>query len=269
MTQETPPNDGQWISLGFKRMNWGHRHLNKIWSEDNAWTLEFHPSVGVLKNSLGGNLLHQFTVQNFRTAMGSFSAAQNILSNYQNETELIGVQGLLRQGLMSTIKSLYLLQPTKKHKQVKRAEQLFDNDQSSYQQACASELRHLGMGDEATKSYDFRKHDETSMIKNSIQELKDNHGPCDDLGCPYQDLDGLSHRLLRIWLLYGSVVHGNLWHKIKDLNDATGGFAPIPTELPSAMADLGWLYAHTVTTYLERYGLSHVVDTMLIDWNDL
>lgn len=250
-------------------MNWGHRHLDKIWSEDNAQSLEFHPSVGIFENPVGANLFHQFLVQNFSTARGSFSAAQHILSDTKNRFELIGVQGLLRQGLMATVKSLYLLQPTKKKKQEKRAEQLFENDQGSYQHACNSELKHVGKGDEVTEGNRFNKLDETSMIKNSIQLLTDKHGPCNDPECPYQDLDGLSHRLLRIWLLYGSVVHGNLWHKVQDLNDATGEISAVPTELPNAMADLGWLYAHTVMTYLERYELSEAVETMEIDWDRL
>lgn len=269
MAGETPLSDDQWISLGCKRMNWGHRHLDKIWPEGNASSLEFYPSVAIVENSLGGNVFHQFLIQNFRAARGSLSAAQHILSDCKSEIELVGVQGLLRQSLMATVKPLYLLQPTKTHKQEKRAEQLFENDQGSYRRACNAELRHVGKGDEVTEDISFKKLDETSIIKNSIQFLKDKHAPCDDPGCPYQDLDGLSHRLLRLWLLYGSVVHGNLWHMAQDLNDVTGETASIPTELPIAMADLGWLYAHTVMTYLERYDLSQEVETMEVHWDHI
>lgn len=247
----------RWVALGMRRFEWGYSHLANVEEDALYESTEFDERVGVVRNEAGANLYHFMVTRSMKSATRSFQAAQHLLPAPYGS---IPVEILLRAGLLASAKALYLLHPRKRKAREARLIQLYRADRSSLDHAVTSELKLVGV---KTPSVDVSSSQKRPQI---IQETKIVRDVLDDLlargdcgcgaeGCPQHDFEALRHRIMRLWWLYSSVAHVNVWHVEKTFKTAPSGTSHTTGDIGLALHDLGWLYAQSVALFYERYDL--------------
>lgn len=251
--------------IGWARFEWGHTHL-AIVEEDAQWASEdFDERVGIFRNEAGANLYHFMVMRCLKTAKRCFQAGQLLLSQPHGS---IPVEILLRSGLTASAKALYLLQPLERESRERRFELVYRSDRAALGYAVNSELRLLGL-DETTGRQQNTKAGvrETKILRDVLDELvAEGNCQCGKEECPQYDLEGIRHRVMRAWWLYSSVTHVNLWHIEKATEVAPSEETMTTGDIGENLHDIAWIYARTVSKYLERYDLLEYLQPLDIDW---
>lgn len=252
----------RWVALGVRRFEWGYSHLANV-EEDARWeSTEFDERVGVVRNKSGANLYHFMVTRSLKSATRSFQAAQHLLSAPYGS---IPVEILLRAGLLASAKALYLLHPRKRKAREARLVQLYRADRSSLDHAVTSELKLVGVETSREDSAQKRPQvvQESKIVRDVLDDLlARGNCACGVEGCPQYDLEGLRHRIMRLWWLYSSVAHVNVWHVEKTFETAPSGTGHTTGDIALALHDLGWLYAQSVALFYERYDLHEQLEPL-------
>lgn len=246
----------QWAATGISRLEWAYHQLENA-EETRRWsTTEFDESVGVVRDENGLNVYHFMVTRNLKSATRSFQAAVHLLKEPYGS---IPVEILLRAGLIASAKAQFLLHPAEQESRESRLRQLYNADRSSLDHAVARELKLVGLEAPNDASAQRRPQaiQESKILRDVLDALIEREN-CRFGGASYgeRDLEGLRHRIMRLWWLYSSVAHGNLWHIEKGFQAAPSGSGHTTGNIGLAVHDLSWLYAESVALFVERYELT-------------
>jgi len=255
----------RWAAMGVRRFEWGYSQLANA-EDDLQWgSTEFDERVGVVRNEAGANLYHFMVTRSLKSATRSFQAAQHLLNAPYGS---IPVEILLRAGLLASAKALFLLYPRKRKPREARLIQLYRADRSSLDHAVTSELKLVGEEEPNGDTTQTRPQviQETKIVRDVLDDLLSRGNcECGDEGCPQYDFETLRHRIMRLWWLYSSVAHVNVWHVEKVFESAPSGAGHTTGDIGLALHDLGWLYAQSVALFYEQYGLRERVEPLDLD----
>lgn len=241
----------QTLGMGMFRIKWAQNLLAQIEAEPESATEEFMDSLGVVRNDAGLNLYH------FMVTRCLYSATRCLQSVAPLQNAGVGsvpTEVLLRSALVASAKALFLLMPEKRGKRERRMEQVYASDRGALDYATKAELKLVGES-EPSDSEGRKKPglDDSKIIRDVLDDLVAKGScPCGDDDCPRDDLAPLRHRVLRLWWLYSSVAHVNIWHLEKAATVSQSGETTTTGDLSQAIYDIGWLYARAVIYYAER-----------------
>lgn len=240
----------QAMGIGLARIEWARTLLDDILNSDRAQTEEYEDSVGVVRNEIGANLYH------FMVTRGLYSATrclQSVMPILKAGISSLPAEVVLRSALVASAKTLYLVMPEKQEKRESRMRQIYAADRSALDHATNKELKLLGLPFEENRPQGAG---DSEIIRNVLDDLVAvGNCKCGAEGCPQYDLEAIRHRILRLWWLYSSVTHVNLWHLEKATEIAPSGDTTTTGDIGVAVHDLGWLYAQAVTRYARRYDM--------------
>lgn len=249
-------------AMGIRRFEWGSTHLAKVEDHPRWMSLESEESVGMVPNEAGANLYCFMVTRSLKSATRCYQAAQHLLTEPYGA---IPVEVLLRTGLVASAKALFLLQPTERETRESRLKQIYQADRSALDHAVTRELKLVGLGkaDDASGRRRPQVIQESKVLRDVLDALvSQGNCQCGEEGCPQHDLEGLRHRIMRLWWLYSSVAHVNLWHIEKAAELAPSGSTHTTGDLSLALHDLGWLYATSVARFLERYEFLELMEPL-------
>lgn len=243
------------MSIGLARFVWARKLWEDIDNSDRAQTEEYEDSVGVYRNETGANLYHFMVTRGLYSATRCFQAVMPILGEGIGS---VPAHVVMRSVLIASAKTLYLVLPEKRKKRESRMQQIYAADRSALDHATNKELKLLGLPADDKRPQGAG---DSEIIRSVLDELVAiGNCQCGAEDCPQYDLEAFRHRILRLWWLYSSVTHVNIWHLEKATEIAPSGDTTTTGNIGEAVHDLGWFYAQAVTHYARRYDMLEEVN---------
>lgn len=240
------------VGMGLVHIEWARGLLARIEGSPESKTQAYQDRVGVIRNEQDVNVYHFMVTRSLYTATRCMQAVAPLQDAHIGS---LPTEILFRSALTASAKALFLLMPEKQTKRESRMHQVYLSDRSSLNHATNAELRLVGEP-EVTPSGGRKKTglDDSQIIREVLDDLVAMGScPCGRDDCPKDDLKPFRHRVLRLWWLYSSVTHVNLWHLEKAATVSQSGESVTTGDFNSALYDLSWLYSHAVTYYARRY----------------
>lgn len=237
-------------AIGLTRIQWAQNLLAEIEAEEYADTEEYADSVGVLRNEAGMNVYHFMVTRSLYSATRCLGPVFPMLRSPYGP---LPIEVLLRTALVASAKTLFLVMPEKRETRESRMQRVYAADRSALDHATNKELK---LVKEPAEEKRPQGAGESEIIRNVLDDLvRIGNCQCGAEDCPQYDLEAIRHRILRLWWLYSSVTHINIWHLEKTAEIAPSGDTTTTGNIGDAIYDLGWLYARAVTYYARRYDM--------------